>query len=82
MSHLRFGKKPIKSTYLIDSADFIACHNPAYVTKYDMVSALKDGGVFLLNCPWTEADIDEQLPAGMKQKLAQKKARLYVIDAI
>ena len=82
VSHLRFGKKPIKSTYLIDSADFIACHNPAYVTKYDMVSALKDGGVFLLNCPWTEADIDEQLPAGMKQKLAQKKARLYVIDAI
>ena len=82
VSHLRFGKKPIKSTYLIDSADFIACHNPAYVTKYDMVSALKDGGVFLLNCPWTEEDIDEQLPAGMKQKLAQKKARLYVIDAI
>jgi len=82
ISHLRFGKTPIQSTYLIDSADFIACHNPAYVTKYDMVAALKDGGVFLLNCPWTAEELDEQLPASMKRALAAKNAKLYTIDAI
>ena len=70
------------STYLIDSADFIACHNPAYVTKYDMLSALKDGGVFLLNSPWTAAEMEEQLPASMKQALAKKHARFYTVDAI
>ena len=82
VSHLRFGDTPIKSTYLIDSADFIACHNPAYVTKYDMVSALKVGGVFLLNCPWTAEELNEKLPASMKNKLAEKKARFYTIDAV
>ena len=82
VSHLRFGDTPIKSTYLIDSADFIACHNPAYVTKYDMVSALKVGGVFLLNCPWDAAQLENELPASMKKKLAEKKARFYTIDAI
>ena len=69
------------STYLIDSADFIACHNPAYVTKYDMLSALKDGGVFLLNSPWTAAEMEEQLPASMKQALAKKHAKFYTVDA-
>ena len=82
ISHLRFGKTPIHSTYLIDSADFIACHNPSYVTVYDMVSDLKEGGVFLLNSPWTTEEMDAQLPAVMKQKLAQKKAKFYTIDAI
>ncbi len=82
VSHLRFGDTPIKSTYLIDSADFIACHNPAYVTKYDMVSALKVGGVFLLNCPWSAEQLETELPASMKKLLAQKKARFYTIDAI
>ncbi len=82
ISHLRFGKTPIQSTYLIDSANFVACHNPAYVTKYDMVSALKEGGVFLLNSPWTAEQMDEMLPASMKRALAQKKARFYTIDAI
>ena len=82
ISHLRFGDTPIQSTYLIDSADFIACHNPSYVTKYDMVSALKDGGTFLLNCHWTAEELNEQLPASMKQALARKNARLYTIDAI
>ena len=82
VSHLRFGDTPIKSTYLIDSADFIACHNPAYVTKYDMVSALKVGGVFLLNCPWSAEELETELPASMKRKLAEKKARFYTIDAI
>ena len=82
ISHLRFGDTPIQSTYLIDSADFIACHNPSYVTKYDMVSALKDGGTFLLNCPWSAEELDAQLPASMKQLLAKKHAKLYTIDAI
>ncbi|MBP3651908.1 MAG: pyruvate:ferredoxin (flavodoxin) oxidoreductase, partial [Clostridia bacterium] len=82
VSHLRFGDTPIQSTYLIDAADFIACHNPSYVTKYDMVSALKDGGTFLLNCPWTAEELDAQLPASMKQLLAKKNAKLYTIDAI
>ena len=63
VSHLRFGDTPIQSTYLIDSADFIACHNPSYVTKYDMVSALKEGGAFLLNCPWdARGDGDASCP--------------------
>ncbi len=82
VSHLRFGKKPIKSTYLIDSADFVACHNPAYVTRYDMLSALKEGGVFLLNSPWSAEEMDEMLPASMKQALAKKKAKFYNVDAI
>ena len=82
VSHLRFGDKPIQSTYLIDSADFIACHNPSYVTKYDMVSDLKVGGTFLLNCPWTAEELDAQLPASMKKTLAAKKAKFYTIDAI
>ncbi len=82
VSHLRFGKKPIKSTYLIDSADFIACHNPAYVTKYDMVSALKEGGVFLLNSPWSAEEMENELPAAMKKALAQKKAKFFNVDAI
>ncbi len=82
VSHLRFGKTPIKSPYQIDAADFVACHNPAYVTMYDMVSSLKDGGVFLLNCQWKPEELDEHLPASMKQALAKKNARLYIIDAI
>ena len=82
VSHLRFGDVPIRSTYLIDAADFIACHNPAYVTMYDMVSSLKDGGTFLLNSQWEPKDMDKHLPAKMKQLLAQKKAKFYTIDAI
>ena len=82
MSHLRFGKSPIRSTYLIDSADFIACHNPSYVVRYDMLSALKDGGVFLLNSPWSQEEMESQLPASMKRVLAKKKAKFYNIDAV
>ena len=82
VSHLRFGKTPIKSPYQIDAADFVACHNPAYVTMYDMVSSLKDGGVFLLNCQWKADELEQHLPASMKQLLAKKHARLYIIDAI
>ena len=82
VSHLRFGKDPIQSTYQIDDANFIACHNPAYVTQYDMVGHLKRGGTFLLNCPWAVEELDERLPAVMKRELAKKKAKLFVIDAI
>ncbi len=83
VSHLRFGKTPIQSEYLIDAADFIACHNPSYVIRYDMVSDLKEGGSFLLNAPWTTVDeLDKNLPAKMKNLLAKKHAKLYVIDAI
>ena len=82
VSHLRFGKHPIQSTYQIDDANFIACHNPAYVTAYDMVSALKQGGTFLLNCPWDEKELEDRLPASMKRALAKKNAKLYTIDAI
>ena len=82
ISHLRFGDQEIKSTYLIDAADFIACHNPSYVTKYDMVSDLKEGGTFLLNSHWTAEEMEEHLPAAMKRALAAKKAKFYNIDGI
>ena len=83
VSHLRFGKTPIQSEYLIDAADFIACHNPSYVIRYDMVNDLKEGGSFLLNAPWTTVEaLEENLPAKVKNMLAKKKAKLYVIDAI
>ncbi|MCI8499935.1 MAG: pyruvate:ferredoxin (flavodoxin) oxidoreductase [Clostridia bacterium] len=83
VSHLRFGKSPIQSEYLIDAADFIACHNPSYIIRYDMVSDLKKGGAFLLNAPWTSVEeLEKNLPAKVKNALAKKKAKLYVIDAI
>ena len=82
VSHLRFGDKPIKSSYLIDQADFVACHNPSYVTKYDMVSDLKDGGTFLLNSPWTDEELEKELPASMKNIIAKKHIKFYNIDAI
>jgi len=83
VSHLRFGDTPIQSSYLIDAADFIACHNPSYVTRYDMVTDLKEGGKFLLNSAWnTVEELDANLPASMKNLLAKKKAKLYNIDAI
>jgi pyruvate-ferredoxin/flavodoxin oxidoreductase len=82
ISHLRFGKTPIQSPYLIDMADFVACHNPSYVTRYDMLSNLKDGGIFLLNSSWTAAEMEEKLPAAMKQIIARKKLKLYNIDAV
>ena len=81
VSHLRFGKHPIRSTYQVDAADFVACHNPAYVTMYDMVAPLKEGGTFLLNCQWEGKELADRLPAKMKQQLAKKKAKLYIIDA-
>ena len=82
ISHLRFGKKPIRSTYFINKADFVACHNPSYVTKYDMTGDLKEGGTFLLNCPWDAAALEQHLPAKMKRDLAKKNIKFYTIDAI
>ena len=81
-SHLRFGDTPIRSTYLVSSADFVAVHAPTYVNKYDTTSDLKDGGIYLLNCPWTEVEeIAEHIPAFMKRDLYNKHAQFYVIDA-
>ncbi|GHU99623.1 pyruvate-flavodoxin oxidoreductase [Clostridia bacterium] len=83
ISHLRFGDTPIKSTYLIDRADFVACHNPSYVTRYDMLSDLRDGGTFLLNAAWaTATDMDKALPAALKRQIAAKRAKFYAIDAL
>ena len=82
MSHLRFGKKPIKSTYLIHKANFVACHNPSYVNKYHMVEELVDGGTFLLNCPWDEAGLEEHLPGQVKAFIANHNLKFYVIDGV
>ena len=80
-SHLRFGNQPIRSTYLVSSADFVACHAPTYVKKYDLTEDLKEGGTFLLNCPWAVDELEERLPGKMKRDLARKKADFYIIDA-
>ena len=82
MSHLRFGHKKIKSTYLIRKADFVACHNPAYVRKYNMVQELVDGGTFLLNCPWSAEELETHLPGQMKKFIADQNINLYTIDGV
>ncbi len=82
MSHLRFGKKPIKSTYLIHKADFVACHNPSYVNKYNMVQELVDGGTFLLNCPWNMEELESHLPGQVKAFIANHNIKFYVIDGV
>ncbi len=82
MSHLRFGKDPIKSTYLIRKANFVACHNPAYIRKYNMVQELVDGGTFLLNCPWTAEELDKHLPGQVKKYIHDHKIRFYIIDGV
>ena len=82
VSHLRFGDQPIKSTYYISKADFVACHNPSYVDKYDMVEDLKKGGSFLLNCGWDADELTERLPGKMKKYIAENDINLYTIDGI
>ncbi|MCF0133232.1 MAG: pyruvate:ferredoxin (flavodoxin) oxidoreductase [Blautia sp.] len=82
MSHLRFGKKPIKSTYLIKTANFVACHNPSYVTKYNMVQELVDGGTFLLNCAWDMQGLEENLPGQVKAYIANHGIKFYTIDGV
>ena len=82
MSHLRFGKSPIKSTYLIKQANFVACHNPSYINKYNMVQELVDGGTFLLNCPWDMEGLEKHLPGQVKAFIANHNIKFYVIDGI
>ena len=79
---MRFGPTPIQSTYLIDQADLIACHNSSYVERYDLLEGIKEGGVFLLNSPWTAEEMDTKLPASIRRTIAQKKIRFYNIDAV
>jgi len=82
ISHLRFGKKPIKSPYLITSADFVSCSNQSYVYMYDLLAYLKEGGTFLLNCVWSPQELDKKLPAQMKRNLASRKINFYTINAV
>ena len=82
MSHLRFGKTPIKSTYLIRKADFVACHNPSYVRKYNMVQELVDGGTFLLNCAWNMEELEKHLPGQVKAFIANHNIKFYTIDGV
>ena len=80
ISHLRFGQKPIKSTYLIDEADFIACHNQAYVYKYDLLKGLKKAGTFLMNTQWTLEELEEKLPASLKRYIAENDINFYILN--
>ncbi len=82
VSHLRFGDTPIKSTYLINQADFVACHNESYINKYDMVQDVKPGGTFLLNCQWTPEELDEKLPGQVKRYIAENDVNFYIIDGV
>ena len=82
VSHLRFGKSPIKSTYLVSSANFVACHNPSYINKYSIVQDIKKGGTFLLNCAWTGKELEDNLPNSVKRCLAENDIKFYTIDGI
>ena len=82
ISHLRFGDNPIKSTYYVKQADFVACHNSAYLTKYDMVEDVKPGGYFLLNCVWSDEELEEHLPAKVKRYIANNNIKFYTCDAV
>ncbi|MBE7040065.1 MAG: pyruvate:ferredoxin (flavodoxin) oxidoreductase [Ruminococcaceae bacterium] len=82
MSHLRFGHTPIRSTYLLDEADYIACHKPSYIYQYDVLEGLRKGGTFLLNCVWSPEELEEKLPASMKRFLAENEINFYIINAV
>ncbi len=82
VSHLRFGKSPIQSTYLITQADYVACHKSAYVTQYDVLAGIKEGGIFVLNSHWSAKDMEKELPAAMKRTIAAKKLKFYNVDAV
>ncbi len=81
VSHLRFGDDPIKSSYLIDEADYIACHNQSYVYQYDLLKGIKTGGNFVLNCLWSEAEIEQHLPAKLKREIATNNINFYTVNA-
>ena len=80
-SHLRFGKEPIRSSYLVKKADFVACHKASYIDNYDIVSDLKDGKTFLLNCSWNKEELEERLPKSMKKYIYEHNIKFYTIDA-
>ena len=80
-SHLRFGKKPISSTYYVSNADFVACHNQTYLTKYDIISELKPHGSFLLNCEWSEDELEQKIPGDILKYIAENDIKFYIIDA-
>ncbi len=82
ISHLRFGKKPLRSSYLVYDADYVACHNKAFLYQYDLLKGLKKGGTFVLNCPWEMDELDEKLPASIKRYIAQNQIQFYIIDAM
>ncbi len=82
VSHLRFGKKQIQSTYLVNTADFVACHKANYVELYDVLEGIRDGGTFLLNSPWNADDMEQNIPAALKQTIARKKLKFYTMDAV
>ncbi len=81
-SHLRFADEPISSSYYVKSADFIACHNASYITRYDIVSEIREGGIFLLNCPWTGEELEKHIPARARRTIAERHIRFYTIDAL
>lgn len=81
-SHLRFGHKPIRGSYLVSHADFVACHNQSYIQKYDIVQECKPGGTFLLNCIWNEDELDKHLPASVKRYIAENHIKFYIINAV
>ncbi|MHB1407339.1 MAG: pyruvate:ferredoxin (flavodoxin) oxidoreductase, partial [Desulfitobacteriaceae bacterium] len=82
ISHLRFGKKPIKSPYYVTDANYVACHNTGYVYQYDMLKGLKKNSTFVLNCPWKEEELSEKLPASMQRYIAKNNINFYIIDAV
>ncbi len=82
ISHLRFGKKPIKSTYWVFQADYIACHNKSFIYNYDLVKGLKPNGTFVLNCPWKPEELDRELPASLRRYIAENKINFHIIDAV
>ncbi len=82
VSHLRFGKNPIQSTYLVTDADYVACHKDSYVRQYDILEGIKDGGTFVLNSHWSLEDLEKELPASMRRTIARKKLKFYNIDAV
>ncbi|MCH5347711.1 MAG: pyruvate:ferredoxin (flavodoxin) oxidoreductase, partial [Oscillospiraceae bacterium] len=82
VSHLRFGKTPIKSTYLVNMADFVACHNQSYIDKYNMVQDIKPGGTFLLNCQWSKDEVENRLPGQVKRYLAENNIKFYIINGV
>ncbi len=82
VSHLRFGKSPIKSTYLVQSPDYVACHQASYVQRYDLLEGIKEGGIFVLNSSWTMEEMEKKLPNNLKRTIAEKKLKFYNIDAV